>query len=185
MDRLNVPSSDWRQMRFVASDGHAEVFWVQPEVDGSYTVLSVPVWQYGVSVGSRVKGHSGERWLESDGVLENSSGATVRLYIPADAPVTPASRLYLERVIPDCRERGLGVGPATFFDPRVVAVHVRARDEWNTRAADYFNHLVEQGLLQLWEVGDPDAYPPDEPEVPSKHRELIHPRPTPSLEEFV
>jgi len=175
---------EWQQMRFVAADGHAEVLWVQPD-DGAYRVLNVPVWQYGLSVGSRVKGRRGERWLEFDGLVEKSSGATVRIYIPADAPISPASRLYLERVIPDCRQRRIGIGPATFFDPQVVAIHVRARTDWNTRFADYLSELAEHGMPQLWEVGDPDAYPPDEPEEPGDHSDLIHPRPTPDRTESI
>jgi hypothetical protein len=171
-------------MRFCAPDGHVEVLWVQPEGD-SYRVLNVPVWLYGVSVGSRVRGHPGERWLEFDEVIEDSSGATVRLYIPADAPTMPASRLYLERILADCRLNRIGIGPATFFDPRVVAVHINERRDWNTRFANYLDRLVEEGQLQLWEVGDPDAYPPEEPEEVGTYRELVHPRPTPNRPEWI
>jgi hypothetical protein len=174
-----VESAEWQQMRFKAPDGHAEILWVQPDEQGTFRVLNVPVWQYGVSVGSRVSGQPGERWLEYERVVEDSKGATVRVYIPADAPITPASRFYLERILPDCRDHRFGVGPATFFDPRVVAIHVRERSDWDTRFADYLNGLADEGLIQLWEVGDPDAYPPDEPEEPGEYRELVHPRPTP------
>jgi hypothetical protein len=172
-------------MRFIAADGHAEIMWVQPENDGTYRILNVPVWQYGVSVGARVRGRAGERWLEYDKLVEDSRGATVRIYIPADAPIAPASRLYLERIIPDCRTRGLGIGPATFFDPRVVAIHVRERSDWSTRFAEYLNGLVDERVLQLWEVGDPDAFPPDEPDEDGAYCELVHPRPTPDREELV
>ena len=177
-------SDQWQQMRFYASDGHAEVLWVRPEAD-TYHVLNVPGWLYGVSVGSRVRGHLGERWLEFDEVVETSSGATVRLYIPAEAQITPASRLYLERILPDCRVLRLCIGPATFFDPQVVAIHVRDRNDWNTRFADYLNGLIDEGLLQLWEVGDPDAYPLDEPEEAGEYGELVHPRPTPNRTELI
>lgn len=172
-----MKGDEWKQMRFMPADGRAEVLWVQPEADDTYRVLNVPVWQYGVSVGSRVKARDGERWLEFDGVVEDSRGATVRLYLPPDSPITPASRLYIERILPDCRDRGLGVGPATFLDPALVAIHVHERSDWNTRFAEYLNGLTDEGLLQLWEVGDPDAYPPEEPEEPGEHDELIHPRP--------
>ena len=171
-------ADDWKQMRFMPSDGRAEVLWVQPEAEGTYRVLNVPVWQYGVSVGSRVKARDGERWLEFDGVVEESPGATVRLYLPSESPISPASRLYRERILPDCRDRGVGIGPATFFDPALVAIHIQERSDWNTRFAEYLDALTNEGLLQLWEVGDPDAYPPDEPEECSEHDVLIHPRPT-------
>jgi len=179
-----VNNPEWLQMRFCGPDGRGEVLWVQP-MNGVYRVLNVPVWQYGISVDSRVKGRPGERWLEFDGLVETSSGATVRIYIPSEAPISPASRLYLERIIPDCRERRIGIGPATFFDPRVVAIHVRVRADWDTRLADYLDELIDEGLLELWEVGDPDAYPPDETEEPAEHRDLVHPRPTPGREEAI
>lgn len=102
--------STWKQMRFCAPDGHAEILWVQP------------------------------------------AG---------------------------------GVGPATCFDPAIVAIHVRERSEWNTRAADYLIGLQDRGAIQFWEVGDPDAYPPDEPEPPGEYRELVHPRPDDSRVEFI
>jgi len=179
-----VDNSEWQQMRFCGADGRGEVLWVQP-IDGAYRVLNVPVWQYGISVGALVKGRPGEQWLEFDGLVDASSGATVRIYLPPDAPITPASRLYLERIIPDCREHRIGIGPATFFDPAVVAIHLRERSDWNTSIADYLDALANEGLIQLWEVGDPDAYPPDEPDKPVEHENLVHPRPTPRREEAI
>jgi uncharacterized protein DUF4262/uncharacterized protein DUF4265 len=176
--RRGMSADDWKQMRFMAADGHAEVLWVQPAAKGTYRVLSVPVWQYGVSVNSMVKARDGERWLEFDSVVEESSGATIRVYVPSNARITPASRLYLERIVPDCRDRGIGIGPATFFDPGLVAIHVQDRSDWSTRFAEYLDALTEEGLLQVWEVGDPDAYPSEEPEERGEHDELIHPRPT-------
>jgi hypothetical protein len=47
------------------------------------------------------------------------------------------------------------------------------------------NRLADEGVLQLWEVGDPDAFPPTEPEEPGEYRELVHPWPTPNREERV
>jgi len=175
---------EWRQMRFRAADGHAEVLWVQPEGE-SYRVLNVPVWLYGISVGSLVRGGAGERWLEFEELIEPSPGATVRLYVPDDAPLLPASRLYRERILPDCRVHGIGVGPATFFDPAVVAIHVRDRADWDTRVAEYLNRLIDEGVIEFWEVGDPDAYPPEEPEEPGEYRELIHERPAPRRTEVI
>jgi hypothetical protein len=176
----SADTNDWQQMRFIAADGRREVLWVEPESESIYRVLNVPVWQYGLSVGTRVKGRPGDRWIEFDGVLEDSTGATVRLYISAEAPILPASRLYLERILRDCGERGLGIGPATFFDPALVAIHVHERSDWNTLIADYLNALVNEGFVQLWQVGDPNEYPSDEVEEAGEHTELIHPRPAPS-----
>ena len=169
---------EWRQMRFQAADGHTEVLWVAPAADGAYRVLSVPVWLYGVSVGTLVRAHEGDRWLEYDSTALSSPGATIRVYLPPDADQMPASRVYLERVFPDCTERDLAIGPATFFDPLLVAIHLQRRQEWDNEAAAYFNELVEQGIAELWEIADPDVYPPEEPEIEEFHAVLVHPRPT-------
>jgi hypothetical protein len=169
---------DWRQMRFRATDGHTEVLWVAPARGGAFRVLNVPVWLYGISVGTLVSAQEGDRWLEYESTVLSSPGATIRVYLPPNADQMPASRVYLERVFPDCTERNLAIGPATFFDPRVVAIHLQRREEWDTEAAAYFNELVDQGIAELWEIADPDMYPPEEAEVEEFDGILVHPRPT-------
>ena len=173
-----VTIGEWRQMRFRAADGHTEVLWVAPAAEGAYRVLNVPVWLYGISVGTVVRAHEGDCWLEYESTVLPSSGATIRVYLPPDADPMPASRVYLERIFPDCTERALAIGPATFFDPLLVAIHLQRREEWDNDAADYFNELVDQGTAQLWEIADPDMYPPDEPEMAEFDGVLKHPRPT-------
>jgi hypothetical protein len=168
---------EWRQMRFRGADGHTEVLWVARAAADTYRILNVPVWLYGISVGTVVRAHEGDPWLEYDSTVMSSPGATIRVYLPSDAPLAPASRVYLERVFPDCSERHLAIGPATFFDPRVVAIHLHRREEWDSAAASYFNELVDEGIAELWEIGDPDMYPPDESEVEEFGGELVHPRP--------
>jgi len=101
----------------------------------------------------------------------------VRLHLSSVAPLAPASRVYLERVFPDCSERRLAIEPATIFDPRVVVIHLQRRKERNLAAAPYFNELVNEGIAELWEMGDPDMDAPDEPEVEEFDGELVHRRP--------
>ena len=167
------------QIQFRATDGHREVLWARPE-DEHYRVLNVPVWLYGISVGTLVSATVGERWLEFAEVVTPSTGGTVRLFVPDEAPLTPASRFYLEQVLPECRERHLRIGPATFFDPLVVAVHIHDREQWSQEYALYFDDLVARGSVSFWEVGDPDAYPPEEPDEVVSDSELVHPRPSPN-----
>lgn len=169
------------QVRFRAADGHREVLWTQPEGD-HYRVLNVPVWLYGISVGTLVSATAGEPWKEFGEIITPSTGGTVRLFVPDEAPLTPASRFYLEQMLPECQERRLPIGPATFFDPLVVAVHIRARDQWNKAYATYLDDLVARGSIRFWEVGDPDVYPPEEPDEVISDSELVHPPPTPNRE---
>jgi hypothetical protein len=165
------------QVRFRTADGHREVLWAQPG-DGGYRILNVPVWLYGISVGTLVTAQAGGWWFEFSSIVAPSRGGTVRLFVPDDAPITPASRFYLEQMLPECRERRLPIGPSTFFDPLVVAVHIHDRTQWDQQYASYLDDLVERGSIKFWEVGDPDAYPPEETEEVTSDSELIHPRPT-------
>jgi hypothetical protein len=165
-------------MRFQAPDGHREVLWVERNSDDAYRVLNVPVWLYGISVGTIVRGREGDEWLEYHGTVAPSPGATVRIYLPDGAALAPASRVYLERIFPDCSKSRLLIGPATFFDPLVVAIHLRNRDDWDGAAAAYFDQLIVEGVAMLWEIGDPDMYPSEEPDVEELSEELVHPRPS-------
>lgn len=58
-------------------------------------------------------------------------------------------------MIPEGERQGLRFGPATFLDPDVVAIHVQRREEWESVGA-YCDVLVAEGILQFWELGDPD-----------------------------
>jgi uncharacterized protein DUF4265 len=165
------------QVWFRAADGHREVLWADAH-HGHYRVLNVPVWLYGISVGTVVGATAGERWKEFSEVITPSTGGTVRLFVPDEAPLTPASRFYLEQMLPECRERRLPIGPATFFDPLVVAVHIRDRSQWDQTYARYLDELVDRGSIRFWEVGDPDPYPPEKSDEIVTDSELVHPRPT-------
>jgi hypothetical protein len=177
--------SRWVQMVFDAPDGRREVLWVQPaEEDDTYRVLNVPVWLYGVSVGTRVRGRAATPWLVYDGTVEQARGGTVRVFVHDEARATPASRFYLDVLLPACEAQAIGAGPATFFDPLVVAVHFHSRPGWQGPQAELLNKLARDGALEFWELGDPDPGPrededPDEAED-DDGEPLVHERPTPS-----
>jgi hypothetical protein len=143
-------------MSFVSPEGREEVLWVEEQAGNAYRVLDVPVWIYGVSVGTIVEAASvNGRQLTFHRVIRDSSGGTVRFIVP---PGTRASEIYLGRVIPDAKRLGLCIGPATFFDPRLVALHVHDRKDWWPDVGGYLDALVQEGSLVQWEVGDPDQY---------------------------
>src|SRR5689334_19279828 len=130
--------SELRQMRFSARHDRSEVLWVKPVPTGSYRVLNVPVWVYGVSVGTLVRGiERPDGRLEFRDLVEPSPGGTIRYIVPEGD--RKASELYLSRIGPEATRRGIGVGPATFLDPLIVALHLHDRSQWNTSLADYLN----------------------------------------------
>ncbi len=166
-------------MLFISPEGRQEALWVEERASGSYRVLSVPVWFYGVSKGSIVEGDRGDpSQLRFVRVLRDSEGATVRFIVPSGSV---ASEVYLARVIPDAIQAGLFIGPATFFNPRLVAVHVHSRSDWWPKVGSYLDSLVAEGVLQEWEVGDPDQYLAEHQESPESRGEqrpvLRHPLP--------
>jgi hypothetical protein len=173
-------------MLFVSPEGREEALWVEQQTTNSYRVLSVPVWLYGVSVGSIVEGESGDpAWLKFRLVVRDSPGGTVRFIVPSGGPL--ASEVYLTRVIPDAKRLGLYIGPATFFNPRLVAVHVHDRAKWWSEVGSYLDRLVSEGVIEQWEVGDPDQYAADHNEASIEKVELgrkvlVHPLPVDGAE---
>jgi hypothetical protein len=154
-------NDSWHQMLFISPEGREEVLWVERQGRrNAYKVLNVPVWLYGVSVGSICEAlDQTESRLRFARVLRESPGGTVRFIVPWGDVL--ASDVYLSRVIPDAKRLGLYIGPATFFNPRLVAVHVHDRRQWWPEVGGYFETLIEEGVLQHWEVGDPDEYAAD------------------------
>src|SRR5512138_1741108 len=125
----DLEPESWHQMLFVSPEGREEALWVEQQTSNTYRVLSVPVWFYGASVGSIVDAEpSHEPRLKFRRVVRESTGGTVRFIVPPGGPT--ASEIYLTRVIPDAKRLGLHIGPATFFNPRLVAVHVHQRAKW-------------------------------------------------------
>jgi hypothetical protein len=129
------------------------MLWVQQNLaPHTYRVLSAPVWIYGVSIGTIVYGMPGEsKYLRFVRVVRDSPGATVRFIVPDGAI---ASRVYLTRVRPDAKRLGIKVGPATFFDPPIVAMHVGERYAWWPEVGTYLDQLIGEGVVDQWEIGD-------------------------------
>jgi len=173
-------------MLFISPEGRKEALWVEEHGRDRYRWLSVPVWAYGVSVGSIVEAFEprpGYR-RECRQIVRDSAGGTVRVIV---ASGRLASEVYRMRVIPDAKRLGLYVGPATFFNPRLVAVHVHEREKWWPEVGGYLDMLVEEGVLEQWEVADPDQYASEhqnhnESDTPSESV-LEHPLPVDGIED--
>jgi hypothetical protein len=140
-------------------------------------VLNVPVWQYGISVGTVVDASplpNGR--LKFVRVVRDSPGATVRFVVPEPAV---ASDVYMNRIHGDAARQGLEFGPATIYDPGLVAFNVRERAWLSTAVEKYLDSLIAGGVISHWEVGDPDPEPVD-PNNPAPHErgdELVHEHP--------
>ncbi len=172
-------------MLFVSPEGREEALWVEEEKRNTYRVLSVPVWIYGISVGSIVESEPGDGpHLVFRRVVRDSPGGTVRFIVPQGG--IAASVVYLTRVIPDAKRLGLHIGPATFFNPRLVASHVHERKKWWPEVGGYLDALVGEGVLEQWEVGDPDQYAGEHQDGDSSEsppgKVLVHPLPIDGVE---
>ena len=143
-------------MLFISPEGRRESLWVEELSPSTFRVLSVPVWVYGISVGTIVAATAtNQSPLSFSHVIRQSAGGTVRIMAPSGRL---ASDLYKTRVISDARRLGLFIGPSTFFDPRLVAINVRDRSKWWPEVGGYLDALVAEGVLLEWEVADPDEY---------------------------
>jgi len=71
-----------------------------------------------------------------------------------------ASDIYRQRVIPSAQQMALRIGPATFLDPEIVAIHVHERKHLAAVTA-YLDVLASQGVLRFWELADPETDPGD------------------------
>lgn len=154
-------------------DNGTEWLWARPGPAG-YEVLSVPVFCYGVSRGSVVRAAVGDAGtLVCGTVLHASPGATIRCYVAEGAP---ASDVYRLDVVPAAREAGIVIGPATFFDPDVVAIHVHDRADV-LRVGALLDELHASGKVRFWEIGDPaDDDAQEEPSTAAPWS-LEHPHP--------
>jgi hypothetical protein len=157
---------------------------VEQQALGGFRVLNVPVWVYGISVGTLVDGKLGDDGvLEFRDLIEPSPGGTVRYIVPEGRL---ASEVYLTDLGPEATRRGIGVGPATFLDPLIVALHIHNRAQWSPALAEQLNQYVDRGVIEQWEVGDPDEYSEedDSEAEESAGSELVHPSPTSARQEF-
>jgi hypothetical protein len=166
-----------RQMVFVSPEGRKEVLWVAADQDNRWRVLNVPVWQYGISYGTIVTGRADrEDRLRFERVSEQSAGATVRAIVPKPKI---ARDVYHSIIQPGIVREGTGVGPATHFDPPLVAFHLHDRAAVQGKVAGYLDGLVSQGVITQWEIGDPEPESEETADEPVEERtdELVHERP--------
>jgi len=174
MPKGDESAHELQQVCFLTPDGAREILWAERVEDSEFLIVSVPIFTFGVSVGTRVRAIQGSHptWLDYAATVADSAGATTRLYVPEGSV---ASKCYHERVVLECNVLRLAIGPATFFDPVIVTVHLRRRTE-RPKFARYLDKLVDEGVLTLWEMGDPDtgAHEPDDSGAGS---DLVHPLP--------
>lgn len=156
------------------TDNGSEIMWVE-EVAGMYRLLSVPVFVYGVSRNAMLSATVNENRLQFKAVVRPSEGATVRCYL---AMGWDARDVYKDRIEPDSDRYALRCGPATLFDPEVIALHVAERKNV-TQVGRYLDALTQQGVLKFWELGDPVVGADRiEAEASSEEAwELVHPLP--------
>lgn len=170
-------AGDLRMIEVPTVDNGLEVLWAE-ELNGLYRVLSVPVFAYDLSRGAQVATHGGTNRLKLAVVVAPSTGATVRCYVPNESA---AHDVHIGRILPDAERYGLCVGPATVFDPDIIAIHIGDREQV-ARVGTYLDTLVGQGVLRFWELGDPA---PKAEEVGTNYSaaepwELVHPLPVPA-----
>lgn len=164
-----------RQIAVRAPHGRTEILWARHQAGDEYRLLNVPVWSYGVSAGSLVRARDrGDGVLSLVDLVEPSPGATVRVLVGGDPP---ASAIYLSALGPRAQEAGFSVGPATFFDPMIVAIHVKDRSKWRD-FGEFLNSQIDDEVIEQWEVGDPDEYGDQAPQGEDIGSELVHPEPT-------
>lgn len=159
---MTSPSAPWRRLICISPEGRREALWVEPSGNSTYRVLNPPVWAYGVSIGSLVRAaEAPDGYLSLEEVVAPSEGGTVRVVAPEGVL---ASDVYLKSIVPGAKERSLYVGPATFYNPRLAAIHVRNRGQWWPEVGEFLDALVRDGVIEQWEVADPDVYAADSPQ---------------------
>jgi hypothetical protein len=160
-----------------APDNGRELLWAAPVGPNEYRIVSVPVFAYGTSRGTIVRVHCDEARCVHSAVVADALGATLRCY--TRNPLR-ASELYLGRMVSDGKARDIRFGPATLFDPDIIALHVPAKKDVPS-VISYLNELVARGFLNFWEHGDPEQGPEDpDQDGGSDEWKLIHPLPNES-----
>lgn len=162
------------QVDFTSPEGRKERLWAESSGIGQARILSVPVWNYGLSVGTVV-----DLTAVPPRIIGISKGATLR-FLASEG--SSGKAVYLSRVLIDLQKLGYGAGPATFFGPRLVAMNVHIRSDWWPGIGTYLGQLVAQGVVEQWEAADPDqgANDDDEPTTETiANKVLVHPLPVP------
>jgi hypothetical protein len=165
-------SRELKLIEVAVPDNGKEVLWADA-VGQALRIVSVPVFAYGVSHGTLVSvDASGDR-LKLDRVLRASPGATIRCYA---VKTLQAHDVYYHSILPDTAKNRLSLGPATLFDPEVVAIHDLKRSELGS-ISNYLDSLVRQMILRFWEVSDPTPELSEGEDKSDEPWELVHPLP--------
>jgi hypothetical protein len=164
------------QINFRTEDNGEEVLWAEQVGPGSFRVLSVPVFAYGISRGTTVlaKPKDPEGHLAIVNVKEPSPGATFRVYLPTARSVKD---FYVSGLLPIAESKRLDIGPATFLEPKVLAVHLADRARWQS-VASVLDEMASSRQIDFWELGDPDLSPQTDPGNSTRQPwRLVHPPP--------
>jgi hypothetical protein len=164
------------KMLFDAPRGRAEWLWVAKTGQREFRVLTVPIWVYGISVGTLVTGRIVGSRLHFNDLAEPSPGGTCRILTQAGQV---ASELYLNIVGPKLAAEGVSVGPASFYDPAIVGVHFKNRARVEMLRA-VLNEFEADSAFETWELADPaneetpggeevDEHDVEEPAPPLDH----------------
>jgi hypothetical protein len=112
---------------------------------------------YGISIGSLVRAREGQDGLLAfDELVKPSEGATVRVVVAHES--LSAGEFYRTRLIPAAQAHGLAIGPATYFNPRLVVVNIWKRAQWWPEVGELLDSMLRDGMIEQWEVADPDVY---------------------------
>lgn len=164
-----------KQIEIATDDNGNEVVWGENRGD-AIELLSVPVFAYGVSRGAIISADGDGDKLRFRSVLRLSRGATVRCYV---AEHVTAGKVYQRDILAETAGRGLHLGPATIFDPQLVALHIASRTQL-LAVSRFLDELVQRSILKFWELADPTTEH-TQPALdcgPALARwELIHPLP--------
>lgn len=162
-------------IRVPSSDNGTEILWAESLEGGTYRLLSVPVFAYGISRGAVVLATVDVVGVRLERVVEESPGATLRVYTQEPHLAT---WLYQDKILPVAAALGLGIGPATLFDPEVVAIHVQSRPQWQA-VGRVLDTVVANGMARFWELGDPNLQTRSEEPGSSNTDpwQLVHPPP--------
>jgi hypothetical protein len=162
--------TEFKPLEVPVSDNGTEVLWAET-VKGATRVVSVPVFAYGISRGAIISAKPEANRLRIVTVVRPSQGATIRAYVNSSIR---ASDLYLNYIFPVARDSNVRVGPATFFDPEIVAFHLANRSDVG-RVTPYLDDLARKEILRFWELGDPQAANDEKPdESAGEQWELVH-----------
>lgn len=141
------------EVNFTGRNGERELLWCIRRNSHEFEVRTPPVFVDNISVGTIIRASRGDDGeLHHTATVEQSPGATVRFICSegVDAP-----EIYRTVLLPFGAEQQISVGPASFVSSQCVSFHVRHRDKRSEALLDVLDQLEADGLVRVWEIGDP------------------------------